>query len=192
MKREGEWNVEERAYDGVGDWATLARENRTLEGNWKYVMDSSSDTVMLRREELAAGDEGTGTPRERLAEMGYEMREREGRVLVRAGAEWVEMEESGEGEATFSMTEAGVDADWFREAAALYVLRAGGQVRMARGFLGSGGEMGFLARARDGELEAALGAVAYCARLLQKPTGVLRNEAAARAYLATAGAGVQT
>jgi hypothetical protein len=210
---ERDWIVFRVAVEGE-DRLGRAVENRILSGGWKYALEGMADKLVLRTELPASARNGlvpeeldrlrmhTGSEsggenllaeaNRQLEELGYECRERDGRLSVPLEGWNVEAAVTTSGAGFHARIAAGKHkTEASLRAAALLLLRAGACASLARGYLhleAGSAEAGFLVRYEHfpsaAEMEDALGALFFCCREFGKEVSVLGDERAAAAYLA--------
>jgi hypothetical protein len=209
---EGEWTVLRAAVTGAPSALEMAESNYTLRGGWKHVVEHRHETAALRHDSLSGAgpesddvdfgamlDGASGTesaPAHWLDEMaavieeaGWTTYRRDDRLAVPVDGYTAEAAPDSDGFSVFTMQvcQGRHRSRGSRKAAALLLLRAGGAVRMASGFL-AGERAGFMARvppaAGSDGIGDALAALTHCARYYAKEVSALGDERAAAAYLA--------
>lgn len=194
--REGDWFVsrsEALAHSPI----RLAEANRSLESNWKHVLEGPQDRPSMRLDEVQ--EEGIPQAQDtawtledlksRIENLGFRCNHRSDRIAVDIGQWQAAIVPDGPASwsAIVSMPIAESAISSVREALALLMLRASGTVRVARGFL-AGSDAGFMARfataCPEEAIAAGLDALSVCCRHFAKSVSVLQNEEAAKAYLA--------
>ena len=207
--QEGDWVVS-RAEADPDACIRLAEANYRQEGNWKYVLEGPDDQLSLRLDELREQEEQDRSSKPiaavghslapidatrlenmklHLEALGYQCNSRADRIIVDL-EQWhaeVAPEVDGGWLASVSFPAPAGENGKCREAVGLLLLRASGSVRIARGYLAEK-SAGFAARfdaaCSEEVMTASLNALATCCRYFAKSVSVLRNEEAAKAYLA--------
>jgi hypothetical protein len=210
--KESEWTVLRLAANGRASILDLAEANYTLRGGWKHVIERGREEAALRLDtdpqKCGAGDgpdfepllDGAGSVEPAPAawldgaarlieESGWTSYRRDDRLAVPVDDYTAEAAPDGDGFAVFTMQvcQGRHKTPASRQAAALLLLRAGGAVRMASGFLVDD-RAGFIARvppaAGSDGIGDALHALTHCARYCAKEVSALGDERAAAPYLA--------
>lgn len=205
----GEWTVRRIEVTPSEDIVPLAEANQRTSGNWKYVLEHPGDQLCLRLDSgetlresdallesaenaliIAPENEWLNETKARIETLRYTCNAREDRLIVPLDAWSAEVVPKSDGGCVFTVTLGASESDIGRRATALLVLRAGGYVRIVRGFLAPPpqAKAGFMACVAEGYLDenlaAVLDALTVCCRHFAKAVSVLGNEYAAKRYLA--------
>jgi len=209
IQYEGEWAVRRIEAPASVDVCRLAQANEALPGNWKYVLESPGDQLCLRLDAIEQDSQdlcdptgSSGSPRvpptadwlsgtlARIGAAGYSVHAREDRLTVSVDAWQMEIAPSADGGVLLSISVGTPASETPRQAIALLLLRAGGCVRIVRGFMTilPHAKAGFMARLppaySDEQFTEVAEAIAACLRRFQKSVSVLENEFVAERYLA--------
>jgi len=209
----GELTMQRIEVTASEDIVRLAEANQHCSGNRKYVLEHpleySQDRLCLRLDsgetvqepdapiesaenaQIVLPENGwLKETKARIEALRYTCNAREDRLIVPLDTWSAEVVPKSDGGCTLTVTLEAAESETSRRALALLVLRAGGYVRIVRGFLAplpqaKAGFMACLAAAYlDDDLAAVLDALTVCCRHFAKSVSVLGNEYAAKRYLA--------
>jgi hypothetical protein len=207
--REGGWVVRRIDVPDPLDAECMAETNERLPNNWKYTLEIPGNRSYLRLDVSEPYSESLGDPLEktaaprvpsspewlgeiqhRIEALRYPCHSRNDRLIVSLDVWQAEVAPETDGCVACSVVAGAPASEASRKATAILVLRAGGSMRIVRGYLAPLplAKAGFMARLAsnfsDEQLAEVLEALAVCCRRFQKSVSVLQNEGVAQRYLA--------